>query len=174
MKSRKSFLLIKRMSDIIVSIILFILLLPVILVAAILIVLDGTGGSIVIKNPKRVGRNGVQFSMFKFRTMIPGAHDALRKDPSMKQLKSKQEENGKLGIHEDVRITSIGKFLRTWDIDEIPQLVNVLKGEMSLIRAKKTTRKPKKILKNSFRLDLGLPESGRFQEEMMLSFVIVL
>jgi undecaprenyl-phosphate galactose phosphotransferase len=89
---------------------------------------------VFVKEPLRIGLNGKEFKMYKFRTMIPNAHKEILNNPKYADLKNKWEENGnKLKIDEDIRITSMGKFLRKTDIDELPQLINVILGEMSLV-----------------------------------------
>jgi len=124
---------IKRLFDIIASFIILILTSPLLLIISLLILLIDKG-EIFVKDPLRMGMNGREFRMYKFRTMIPNAHQEILNNPKYSELKKKWEENGnKLKIEEDTRITCIGKFLRKTDLDEIPQLYNVLKGEMSLI-----------------------------------------
>ena len=82
----------------------------------------------------RVGEGGKLFRMYKFRSMVVGAHDLLHRDPRYKNLLKKYQQNSyKLAIDEDPRITRIGKFIRKTSIDELPQLFNILKGEMSLV-----------------------------------------
>jgi lipopolysaccharide/colanic/teichoic acid biosynthesis glycosyltransferase len=118
----------KRSVDISLSILLLVLFLPVWIIIPILIKLDSPGP--VIFRHKRVGRGGQEFDMYKFRSMIDGAHDFLHKqNPQL--LKQFKDSDWKL--EHDPRITKLGKVLRSLTIDEWPQLLNVLRGEMSLI-----------------------------------------
>jgi lipopolysaccharide/colanic/teichoic acid biosynthesis glycosyltransferase len=118
----------KRAIDITGSIFLILLFLPIWVIVPILIALDSSGP--IIFRHKRVGKNGNEFEMFKFRSMIDGAHDFLHNgNPEL--LKRFKEGDWKL--EKDPRITSLGKVLRSLTIDEFPQLINVLKGDMSLI-----------------------------------------
>lgn len=72
--------------------------------------------------------------MYKFRSMIPNAHQEILNNPKYIDLKKKWEKNGnKLKLEDDTRVTWIGKILRKTDIDELPQIINVIKGDMSLI-----------------------------------------
>lgn len=105
----------KRFFDIVVSIIAIILLLPVLLMVAILIKIDSKGG--VIFKQARVGRLGRPFFIYKFRSMAQG---------SDKQGLYQTKEN-------DPRITKVGGFIRKTSIDELPQLFNVIRGDMSLV-----------------------------------------
>lgn len=119
-------LAIKKIMDLSVSFFMIIFLSPVLLLIAILIKTTSPG-PIVFKQA-RVGLRGRQFSLFKFRTMIVNA-EKLKKD-----LETENEMDGPVfKIKDDPRVTKIGKFLRTTGLDELPQLFNVLKGEMSLI-----------------------------------------
>ena len=119
-------LAVKKFMDINFSVILLVLLSPLMLIIALLIKLTSKGP--VIYRQARVGLRGRQFDLYKFRTMVAGA-DKIRLD-----LESKNEMDGPVfKIKDDPRITAIGKFLRRTGFDELPQLINVLKGEMSLI-----------------------------------------
>jgi exopolysaccharide biosynthesis polyprenyl glycosylphosphotransferase len=116
----------KKFMDITVSVILLLILSPLMLIIALLIKLTSKGP--VIYRQARVGLRGRQFDLYKFRTMVVGA-DKIRVD-----LESKNEMDGPVfKIKDDPRITPVGKFLRRTGFDELPQLINVLKGEMSLI-----------------------------------------
>lgn len=106
--------MIKRIFDLTSSILVIAMLSPFFLILGIAIMLDSKGG--VFYKQKRVGLNGVEFELFKFRSMKPSS-DAL-----------------KITIGDrDPRITNIGVFIRKYKLDEFPQLINVLKGEMSIV-----------------------------------------
>lgn len=123
----------KRILDIFGAIIGIIILSPLMLIISILVKLD-SNGPILADTPKRVGKDGRLFRMYKFRSMFIGAHDILHNNPQYKDLLIKYKKNSyKLDINEDPRITKIGKIIRKTSIDEIPQLFNVVKGEMSLV-----------------------------------------
>ena len=129
---------VKRVLDVILSLFLLILFSPLLLLVSILIFLTD-GKNIFVKEPLRHGYGGKEFRMFKFRTMIPNAHKELLENPKYKELKVMWEKNdNKLRIDEDSRITWIGKILRKTDIDELPQLLNVLIGQMSLVGPRPT------------------------------------
>jgi len=116
----------KKFMDITGSIILLLILSPLMLFITLLIKFTSKGP--VIYRQARVGLRGRQFDLYKFRTMVADA-DRIRVD-----LESKNEMDGPVfKIKDDPRITSIGKLLRRTGLDELPQLINVLKGEMSLI-----------------------------------------
>jgi exopolysaccharide biosynthesis polyprenyl glycosylphosphotransferase len=119
-------LLLKRALDFVCSLILVIVLSPLLLIVAMLIKLTSPGP--VFFAQKRVGLNKRQFTMYKFRTMVPKA------ESMQESLVSLNEMAGPVfKIKNDPRITPIGQFLRRTSIDELPQLFNVLKGEMSLV-----------------------------------------
>lgn len=122
---------IKRLFDIISSVTLLLLFFPFGVIIALLIKLE-TRGPVFADTPQRVGKNGKLFKMFKFRSMIENAHKLLRQDPKMKSLYEKYKKNS-YKLKEDPRVTSYGKFMRKHSLDEIPQLINVFRGEMSLI-----------------------------------------
>ena len=108
---------------------LLILALPILIFGAIVVRLTSSGPAFFAHT--RCGRSGVPFQCFKFRTMVEGAQDWLVQDPMLGQ---KYKENGfKLQLEQDPRITKVGRPLRSTYIDELPQLFNVLKGDMSLV-----------------------------------------
>lgn len=118
----------KRSLDMTGSILGLILCFPVMLITAILIKLD-TNGPIFADTPMRVGKDGNLFKMYKFRSMVVGAHDMLHKNPKL--LKEYQKNSYK--IHDDPRITKVGRLIRKTSIDEVPQFLNIFKGDMSLV-----------------------------------------
>jgi len=123
----------KRIFDIIFSSIFILITSPILVIAGFLVWVTDKG-DIFLKEPLRLGLKGKEFKMFKFRTMIPDAHDKIQNDPRFSDLKERWiSKDGKLKISEDRRITWIGKILRKTDIDELPQLINVLVGDMSLV-----------------------------------------
>ncbi len=121
----------KRMIDVLLSIILLILFSPLCILAAFAIKINSPG-PVFADVPERVGRNGKKFKMYKFRSMIINAHQLLRADPRFKNLYD-QYKKGSYKLKKDPRITTIGKILRKHSIDEVPQLINVLRGDMSLV-----------------------------------------
>lgn len=104
---------------------------PIILVTAIAIKLDSKG-PIFADTPKRVGKDGKPFFPYKFRSMVINAHKLLHEDPRFKKLFAEYKKSS-FKLHEDPRVTKVGKFIRKHSIDEIPQCINVLKGEMSIV-----------------------------------------
>ena len=123
----KVYLFLKRLIDIVGSGLGILILIPVFLIIGILIKLEDPKGSIFFSQ-KRNGLNGKEFNMYKFRSMVHNAEDLLE------SLMSKNEMDGPVfKIKDDPRITKIGKFIRKTSLDELPQLFNVLKGDMSLV-----------------------------------------
>jgi exopolysaccharide biosynthesis polyprenyl glycosylphosphotransferase len=121
-----SALTIKKIMDISISLFLIIILFPVILTISIMIKITSPGP--IIFKQTRVGLRGRQFSLYKFRTMVVNAENLK------KELEAENEADGPVfKIKDDPRITRIGKFLRKSGLDELPQLFNILQGEMSLI-----------------------------------------
>ncbi len=122
---------IKRLIDIIFSTVLLIIFLPIIIVVAIAIKLD-SNGPILADTPERVGENGRLFKMFKFRSMVQNAHEMLRENPKYAKLYDEYKK-GSYKLRHDPRVTRVGRFIRRHSLDEVPQLVNVLIGDMSLV-----------------------------------------
>lgn len=122
---------IKRTFDIIVALVGCLVLLPLMVVVKICNLITGDLNPIFYKQ-KRIGKNGKFIYIYKFRSMIPNADEVLKeileKSP---ERKKEWEENQKL--ENDPRITKIGSILRKTSLDEIPQMINILKGDMSLI-----------------------------------------
>ena len=123
--------ILKRLIDIVGAVVLVILFAPICLATIIAIKLDSPG-PLLADTPPRVGKKGRLFKMYKFRSMIINAHKLLHKDPKFKSLFEQYKKNS-YKLHDDPRVTQVGKFIRRHSIDEIPQLVNVLRGEMSLV-----------------------------------------
>lgn len=121
----------KRMMDIMLSLFLLIIFFPIILIVVLAIIIDSRG-PILADTPERVGKNGTRFKMYKFRSMIQNAHEILRENPKYAQL-FEEYKKGSFKLKDDPRITRVGHFIRKHSLDEVPQLVNVLKGEMSVV-----------------------------------------
>jgi lipopolysaccharide/colanic/teichoic acid biosynthesis glycosyltransferase len=122
---------VKRLFDLVVSISLLILFLPICLILAIAIKLDSKG-PVFADVPERIGQDGKTFKMYKFRSMITNAHYLLRTDPQFKEL-FKEYKQSSYKLKNDPRITRIGKFIRKHSLDEVPQLINVILGQMSIV-----------------------------------------
>jgi exopolysaccharide production protein ExoY len=121
----------KRFVDIVGGLAICIIFLPASLVTAIAIILDSPG-PVFADTPERVGKGGKLFKLYKFRSMVVNAHAMLRNDPAMKKLYEEYRHNS-YKLKKDPRVTNVGRFIRKHSIDEIPQLLNVLQGDMSLV-----------------------------------------
>jgi len=118
--------LVKRVADLIGGMLLITLLLPIMLIAALLVRMTSPGPALYVQ--ERIGRNGERFRMYKFRSMRRGAH------LTREELRNLNEVSGPVfKIRRDPRITTVGRWLRRLSIDELPQLINVLRGDMSLV-----------------------------------------
>ena len=130
-KSKSYFDFCKRSIDIFGSLFLLTLFSPLFILIIILIKVTSIGP--IFFKQKRAGKNHKEFSMYKFRSMYIGDNDKRLKN-NYPQLWKKYKENGwKLPMNEDPRITPIGKFIRMVSFDELPQFINILKGDMSLV-----------------------------------------
>lgn len=124
---KRSYIFMKRLIDIIGSFCGIIILLPVFIIVAICIKLEDPKGPVFFKQI-RVGKDEKDFGMYKFRSMVTDAEEKLQ------DLLQHNEVSGAMfKMKDDPRVTKIGKFIRKTSIDELPQLINVLKGEMSLV-----------------------------------------
>jgi exopolysaccharide production protein ExoY len=122
--------LIKRALDIFGALVGLLILLPVSLVVFVVMKVQEPNGNILFKQD-RIGLNGSKFRIYKFRSMLINAEEKLQENPEL--YRKYVENNYKLEQEEDPRITKIGGFLRKTSLDELPQFINVLKGEMSLV-----------------------------------------
>lgn len=117
----------RRIQDVVLSVIALAVLWPLMLITALVIVIDSPGaGPIFVQT--RVGRDGKLFQFYKFRSMCPNAEEKLGE-----LLKYNEMDGPAFKMQEDPRITKVGRFLRKSSIDELPQLINVLRGEMSIV-----------------------------------------
>lgn len=124
---------IKRAIDLFLAVSLLIVFSPIMITTSIAIKLTSKGPVLLDTTvPPRIGKNGKTFRLFKFRSMIVNAHQMLRTDPKLKKLFEKYKKNS-YKLNDDPRVTAVGKFIRKHSIDELPQLFNVLKGEMSIV-----------------------------------------
>jgi len=121
----------KRVIDIIGALLAFILFLPISIITAIAVEIESPG-PIMADTPKRVGKDGKEFRILKFRSMIPNAHNLLHTDPKFKKLLEEYRKSS-YKLHNDPRVTRVGKIIRKYSIDEVPQFLNVIRGEMSLV-----------------------------------------
>ena len=126
---------IKRTMDIVLSVFLIILFSPIMILTAIIIMITSPGPALVEKtnsHMKRIGKDGKIFRLYKFRSMPVNADYLLTRDPRFKKLYSEYKRSS-FKLHADPRVTKFGKFIRKYSIDEMPQLFNVLKGQMSIV-----------------------------------------
>lgn len=126
-ESKPAYDFVKRVFDVVAACIAFVILLPLMLVVALIIYIDDPHGSPIFSQ-YRSGKNGKLFKMYKFRSMVVNAESELE------ALRRYNEMDGPVfKIKDDPRITSIGKFIRATSIDELPQLINIIKGDMSVV-----------------------------------------
>lgn len=121
----------KRILDITIALLLIIIFSPILIIVPILIKLDSLG-PVFVEKSDRVGKNKKLFYMYKFRSMIANARELLKKDPKFRRLYEEYQKNS-YKLKEDPRITKVGRALRRFSIDELPQVFNVLRGEMSIV-----------------------------------------
>jgi lipopolysaccharide/colanic/teichoic acid biosynthesis glycosyltransferase len=126
----------KRIMDITLILLALPLILPAFLVIAFLIKVESPNGPIIFTQ-NRTGKNGKRFKMFKFRSMVPNAEELKTELAYLNELKWPDFK-----ITNDPRVTHIGRILRKTSLDELPQLINVLKGDMSLVGPRPTSFAP--------------------------------
>ncbi len=124
---KRTYLRVKRFQDVVLSTLALVVLLPILLLIALAVVIDDPKGGPLFSQI-RCGRNGEAFRLYKFRTMCVGAEERLD------ALLPYNEMDGPVfKIRDDPRITRLGRFLRSTGLDELPQLVNILRGDMSIV-----------------------------------------
>ncbi len=121
----------KRTLDIVLSLVALVALLPLLAVIAIAIKLDSSGP--VLFTQERLGRGRKPFTMYKFRSMRVDSGDSLHREAVKRTAESKRREIGVFKSLEDPRVTGAGRFIRAWNLDELPNLLNILRGEMSIV-----------------------------------------
>lgn len=122
---------VKRILDVFFTIVLMMIFAPIVFLVSVAIKLDSRG-PILADTPERVGKNGKLFKMYKFRSMIQNAHEILRENPRFAKF-YEEYRKGSYKLKDDPRITKVGHFIRHFSLDEVPQLINILRGEMSLV-----------------------------------------
>lgn len=127
LRSHRHYWVLRRAQDIVFSLLALILLAPLALVISLAIVLDSPGDGAIFRQ-RRVGRDGKLFWLYKFRTMCPDAENRLNE-----LLELNQMDGPVFKIKGDPRITRVGHFLRMTSLDELPQLLNVLRSDMSIV-----------------------------------------
>jgi len=145
----RSTLAMKRGVDLIVSGVLLALVCPLLLAVALLILADS--GRPVFFRQRRAGKDGVPFTMVKFRTMIQGAAERLGDFVDLNEL-----DEPAFKIPNDPRVTRMGRFLRRFSLDELPQLINVLRGDMSLVGPRPEEESVAALYDKRQRLRLGV------------------
>jgi len=126
----------KRVMDLFLATLLLILFSPVMIVVAIIIKLTSPGPVLVEKSNshmKRVGKDEKTFRIYKFRSMMEKADILEKTDPRFRHVYEEKHKDGSYKPRNDTRITPIGKFIRKYSIDEMPQFFNVLQGDMSIV-----------------------------------------
>lgn len=148
----------KRMMDLTIIFATLVFVLPVLLLCALLIKLESPGGPVLFRQ-KRTGKGGRPFYIFKFRTMIPNAEEMKKELAHLNELQWPDFK-----IANDPRITRMGRILRKTSLDEMPQLLNVLRGEMSLVGPRPTSFLPETYqLWHTERLDVMPGITGLWQ-----------
>lgn len=139
--NKKTYIIFKRIIDVIGALVGCLCLLPLTLCIWIANIIAKDNGPVFYTH-KRIGKNGKEFNMYKFRTMCMNAHEMVKDEESLKKYFTDEQivewkENYK--IENDPRITKIGNFLRKTSLDEVPQVLNILKGELSIIGPRPVT-----------------------------------
>ncbi len=153
-ETNKNYLFVKRFFDAFFSLAALIILSPIFLLIALMIKLNSKGP--VFYKHKRIGKDGKTIWLYKFRSMYDGADKELKK--LLKNPKRRKEWKANFKLDNDPRITKVGKILRICSLDELPQLINVLKGDMSLVGPRPIVKEElKKYGKNQKKLLSILP-----------------
>lgn len=144
---KKVYMTVKRTYDFIISGMALIVLAPIMLFICLLIKIDSKGPAILVQ--ERIGENGKIFKMYKYRSMVVGADKLL--DKYLKENEEARKEYKKYKkLQNDPRVTKIGKIIRKTSIDELPQLINVFIGNMSLVGPRPYLTREKEDMKNLY------------------------
>lgn len=127
-KGHTVYYLVKRFMDITGAVLGLIVLSPLLILMTLAIKLD-SDGPVLAETPMRAGKGGRLFRIYKFRSMVENAHEILEDNPQLLE----QYKKNSYKIFNDPRVTRMGKFIRRFSIDEFPQFLNILKGDMSLV-----------------------------------------
>jgi exopolysaccharide biosynthesis polyprenyl glycosylphosphotransferase len=152
-KLGRSSLRLKRCFDLVVSCAAVLLLAPLFALCAVCIKFDDKGP--ILFRQRRVGKDGRAFDLLKFRSMRSGA-DELKADVATLNLHGGANGNGMFKIRDDPRVTRIGAWLRSTSLDELPQLINVIRGDMSLVGARPLIEEEDRQIQGRFRRRLSL------------------
>jgi lipopolysaccharide/colanic/teichoic acid biosynthesis glycosyltransferase len=123
--------ILKRFMDISCSLLALLVLSPLLIAIAVIIKLDSRGP--VLFTQERLGKDLRPFRMYKFRSMYADAGDSLHRESVKRTAESKRREIGTFKSLDDPRVTRLGKFLRAWNLDELPNLINIIRGDMSIV-----------------------------------------
>lgn len=118
----------KRLVDIVGSILALLILSPILIIVAIAIKID-SAGPVMADTPMRAGKDGRLFKIYKFRSMVQNAQEILDSNPKLLE----EYKRNSYKIFNDPRITNVGRFIRRFSLDELPQFLNILIGNMSLV-----------------------------------------
>lgn len=144
---KKVYMTVKRTYDLVISGMALIVLAPIMLFICLLIKIDSKGPAILVQ--ERIGENGKIFKMYKYRSMVVGADKLL--DKYLKENEEARKEYKKYKkLQNDPRVTKIGKIIRKTSIDELPQLINVFIGNMSLVGPRPYLPREKEDMKNLY------------------------
>ena len=144
---KKVYMTVKRTYDFVISGMALIVLAPIMLFICLLIKIDSKGPAILVQ--ERIGENGKVFKMYKYRSMVVGADELL--DKYLKENEEARKEYKKYKkLQNDPRVTKIGKIIRKTSIDELPQLINVFIGNMSLVGPRPYLPREKEDMKNLY------------------------
>lgn len=127
----KLYLAVKRVSDILVSGLALLILIPTVFLVMAIIYRFGENKGPMIYKQRRIGKNGKPFKIWKFRSMVVNAEEKLKANPRL--YRQYVQNNYKLSPDEDPRVTKFGRFIRKTSIDELPQFINIFKGDMALV-----------------------------------------
>lgn len=128
-----SYLFVKRLLDLVITLLASPIWVPIMFIIGAIILLESRGAPIIFYQP-RTGQGGKRFRMYKFRSMVPNAEELKKKYMHLNELQWPDFK-----ITNDPRVTKIGRILRKTSLDELPQLINVIKGEMSLVGPRPTS-----------------------------------